>query len=162
MADWRGPVGRWFVISWSVGLVIVVWVSIIAYLMTGTVNSILFGAVVAAPGWTAMILLGYHSIRPVWSFVYTQFEEEQDVVIKRIEAALTDAEMQFTERETVRLRIARTTLEILNLRPMEIVVEKGRAKSKVYVGPEEEGHLADVQRLKRLVDEAMAAATLSR
>lgn len=155
MGDWRGPVGRKFVIVWSVGGVIVVWVSIIAYLMTETVNSILFGAVFAAPGWIASILLGYHSIRPVWSFVYTTFEEEQDVVIKRIEAALTDADMQFTERETVRLRIARTTLELLNLRPMEIVVEKVRARSKVYVGPEIEGYLADVQRLKGLVDEAL-------
>ena len=147
MTNWKGPVGRTFVRVWSAGALIAVFVCIVVYAMTEIGNGILYGVMFGGSLWVVLILGTYLSMRPMWSSVYTHSKHRKDVVIERIGKALKVAEVGFTRTDTLW-----STRTVLELPPMEVVVDKELVGSRVYVGP---GDPTDVEHLKGLVERAL-------
>ena len=149
MSEWKGPVGRdnWkgFILSWAVVLAVIFLAR--RYLL-GDDHSI-----VTLGGFAILVFLDimiYIDQRPVWDYVY-----KREGVLGTVEAALGDADLEFTRRGPIRSRRWRSERWFLDLGATQVIVEEGPGPTTVYVGPVMDDDQADVERLKGLVDGAL-------
>ena len=152
MSEWKGPVGwdNWkgFILSWAVVLVVIFLAR--RYLFGDDHFLVTLGAFAILVFLDIMIYIDH---RPVWDFVYSSHKREG--VLGTVEAALGDADLEFTRRGPIRSRRWRSERWFLDLGATQVIVEEGPGPTTVYVGPVSDVDQKDVERLKGLVDGAL-------
>ena len=91
--------------------------------------------------------------RPVWRYVYSHHRDK--AVLERLKAALRDNDLDYSMYGPHKRLFFKMKGEVLDLDPMQIVIERGKGLTTVYLGPLMDGSEEEVKRLKVLIDRAL-------